>query len=90
MLESTGWERQHIIGRIIGRSYDELMDERIWHANESLRRLTGDHVLVNGPDGTTMVRAQIQEQYPASLEKTRQLYRREHGQDRCIVAVTAA
>ena len=76
MLESTGWERHHVIDRIIGRSYDELMDDRVWQANETVRRLTGDHVLVNGPGGT-MVRAQLQEQYPSSLEKKRRLYRRE-------------
>ena len=83
MLQTTGWERHHVIGRIMQRTYDEYMDDRVWQANEPMRRLAGDHVLVNGPNGT-MVRAVLQEQYPASLEKKRALYRGEMERVRAL------
>ena len=74
LLESTGWERHHVIGRVMQRSYDDTMDDRVWQANAPRRRHAIDTGLVNGPDGT-MVPRRLQEQYPSSMEQKRALYR---------------
>ena len=82
LLHESGWQRSHIIGRMMCPPYDYIVEPTAY-SEKSFQDLSTQRILVDGPDGR-LVPARTQRQYERSKILIQELYR---GQKQSIFCV---
>ena len=82
LLHESGWQRPHIVGRLMCPPYD-LIIARESYTEQSFLDLSPQRILVDGPDGR-LVPARTQRQYERSKVLIQELYRGDKQHIFCV------